>query len=80
MSASAALAFMNRESARAAETPANRIVIGIAGIHSRGLDLIKKFAAVPGIEIKYVIDVDIRYLPKAVDVATKAQGHAPMTE
>lgn len=80
LSASAALALMTRESARAAEAPANKIVIGVAGIHSRGLELINKFAAVPGVEIKYVIDVDSRYLPKAVDVATKAQGHAPKTE
>ena len=80
LSAGAALALMTRESARAAEKPGNKIVLGVAGIYSRGLDLIGKFAALPGVEIKYVIDVDRRYLPKAVDVATKAQGHAPQTE
>lgn len=80
LSAGAALAFMSRESLRAAETPANKIVLGVAGIHGRGLELINKFAAVPGVEIKYVIDVDKRYLPKAVETATKAQGKAPQTE
>ncbi|MEY3898587.1 MAG: Inositol 2-dehydrogenase [Verrucomicrobiota bacterium] len=80
LSAGAALAFLSRESLRAAAAPANKIVLGVAGIHGRGLELINKFGSIPGVEFKYVIDVDKRYLAKAVDVTTKAQGKAPQTE
>lgn len=78
--AGAALAFLPRAASAAEAAASNKIVIGVAGIKGRGLELISKFAAVPGVEIKYVIDVDKRYLPKAVDHATKAQGKAPQTE
>ena len=37
LSASAAMAFMSRESILAAESPANKVVVAVAGIHSRGL-------------------------------------------
>jgi len=80
LTAGAALALMSRSSLRAAAAAGNKLVLAVAGIHSRGQELITKFAALPGVEFKYVIDVDRRYLPKAVDVATKAQGHAPKTE
>ncbi|MEO8613851.1 MAG: Gfo/Idh/MocA family oxidoreductase, partial [Luteolibacter sp.] len=80
LSAGAAMAFMSRETLLAAENPANKVVVAVAGIHSRGLQLISNFGSIPGVEIKYVIDVDKRYLAKAVETATKAQGKAPQTE
>ncbi|MEI7910811.1 MAG: Gfo/Idh/MocA family oxidoreductase [Verrucomicrobiota bacterium] len=76
----AALAFLPREMARAAAAPSNKIVLAVAGIHGRGLELINKFAAIPGVEFKYVVDVNRDYLPKAVKATEKAQGHAPQTE
>jgi predicted dehydrogenase len=58
----------------------NRVVLAVAGIHSRGKELISKFATVPGVQFKYVVDVDRRYLPEAVKLGERAQGTAPRTE
>jgi predicted dehydrogenase len=80
LAAGAAMTLLPRSSARAAEAASNRIVVGVAGVHSRGLELIGKFAAVPGVEVRYVIDVDQRYFPNAVAASEKAQGRAARTE
>lgn len=77
LTAGAALAFLPRDAARAQAAASNKVVVAVAGIHSRGLELISKFSQVPGVELRYVIDVDSRYLPKAVDSGTKAFGKAP---
>lgn len=77
LTAGAALAFLPRNTARAQAAASNKVVIAVAGIHSRGLELINKFAPVPGVELKYVIDVDNRYLPKAVETGNAAFGKAP---
>ena len=83
----AAAALMPRTFLRAAETPANKIVLAVAGVRSgapgssgRGLELINKFSALPGVEFKYVIDVDRRYLAPAADITEKKQGKAPQQE
>ena len=79
--AGAALAMTARLSPLQAQTaPGNRVVVAVAGIHARGLELIGKFTAVPGVTVKYVIDVDRRYLPKAVATVQKSQSLAPRTE
>jgi predicted dehydrogenase len=80
LTATAALATLPTSLGRAGNSAANRVVIAVAGIHARGLELISKFAAIPGVTCKYVVDVDQRYLPKAVQHAAKAQGQPPQTE
>jgi len=50
------------------------------GSSGRGIELINKFAALPGVEFKYVIDVDRRYLAPAAAIVEKKQGVAPKTE
>ncbi len=78
--AGAALAVLPRLSLRAAGSPNNKVVLAVAGVHSRGKDLIGQFASHPGVEFKYVIDVDRRQLAPAAEAAEMKQGHAPKME
>ena len=87
LTAGAALTFLSGSSLRAAQSPGNKIVLAVAGVRSgkpgssgRGIELINKFAALPGVEFKYVIDVDRRYLAPAAAIVEKKQGVAPKTE
>lgn len=71
----------------AAQSPGNRIVLAVAGVRTgapggsgRGPELINKFAVLPGVEFKYVIDVDRRSLGPAAAIAEKLQGKAPRQE
>ena len=83
----AAAALMPRTFLRAAASPANKVVLAVAGVRTgapgssgRGIELINKFSALPGVEFKYVIDVDCRYLSPAADITEKKQGKAPQQE
>lgn len=74
------MALLPRSTLRAAQSPGNKVVLAVAGVHGRGLDLIGKFTAQPGVEIKYVVDVDQRWLPKAVATVGQRQKSAVKTE
>ena len=67
LTAGAAITLLPRSTLRAAESPGNKVVLAVAGVRTgapggsgRGIELIDKFAALPGVEFKYVIDVDRR--------------------
>lgn len=63
-----------------AEGSANeKIVVAVAGVKSRGNELTGQFARLKNCEVKYVIDVDSRYLESAVDTALRAQQKKPAT-
>jgi predicted dehydrogenase len=86
LSAGAALA-LSPAALRAASAPGNKIVLAVAGVRTgqpgssgRGVELIQKFTALPGVEFKYVIDVDRRHLAPAAAIAEAKQGFAPKTE
>lgn len=83
----ATIALSTPSPLQAAQTPGNKIVLAVAGVRTgspgatgRGPELINKFAEVPGVEFKYVIDVDRRSLGPAAAIAEKAFGKAPKTE
>lgn len=60
-------------------TSANsKVTLAIVGIHSRGLELTGKFSSLKNCSIKYVVDVDSRYLPQAADAAEQQQGTRPL--
>ncbi len=59
-------------------SPNNKVVVAVAGIHSRGLYLAEVFAKLKNVEVRYVIDVDRRFLPKAVKSVTDLQGKEPL--
>jgi predicted dehydrogenase len=45
---------------RAAESPGDRIVVGVMGVNGRGADLARGFSAASNVEIAYLCDVDTR--------------------
>jgi predicted dehydrogenase len=59
-------------------SPNNKVIIAVAGIHSRGLYLAKVFTKIKNVEVRYVIDVDSRFLPKAAKSVTDQQGKEPL--
>ena len=85
--AGAALALTPRFSLRAAGSPGNKVVLAVAGVRTgapgssgRGIEHINKFATLPGVEFKYVIDVNKTCLAAAAAMAEKKQGVAPQME
>lgn len=87
LTAGAAIALMPRLSLKAAESPSNKVVLAVAGVRTgapgtsgRGIELMKQFTKLPGVEFKYVIDVDRRSLGAAAALTEKAQGFAPKQE
>lgn len=77
--AGAGLAFASSH-ALAASSPNRRVVIAIAGVTSRGLQLISNFVKIPNVHIKYVIDVDSRAFVKSVAAIKKASDLPVKTE
>ena len=87
LSSSAALTVTAHSPLHAAQSPANKIVLAVAGVRTgepgssgRGPELINKFAVLPGVEFKYVVDVDRRSLAPAAAMTEKVQGKAPKME
>jgi len=85
--ASGAALTMAGGSTLRAQSASDKIVIAVAGVRmgepgfsGRGPELIQKFSGVPGVEIKYVIDVDSRSLGPAAAFTEKKTGKAPKTE
>ncbi len=55
----------------------DRIVVGVMGVHSRGLALANNFAAQKGCEVAYISDVDSRSAEKCIDSVEKIQNKRP---
>ena len=67
--------------ARAGGVAANEtIVVGIMGTGGRGTSHAATFAALPGVEVAYVCDVDQRRADEAAKAVDKAAGKAPKAE
>ena len=58
--------------------PSEKVVLAGIGIRSRGLNLAETFASLPNVTIKYVVDVDSRYLAPAIASIEKKQGSKPI--
>ncbi len=75
-----ALGAWQRRSARRIPTPLRaKLRIGVMGVSfkGRGLELAKGFAALPGVEVAYICDVDERNVGKGVDAVAKKQEKSP---
>ena len=64
---------------RAADSPGDKIVLGIMGVNGRGSDLAKGFSALSGVEVAAVCDVDTRAAEKAAKLLGNQQPRAPKT-
>ena len=67
----------NAGSLRAAETPNERVRVGIIGCNARGMAHIAGYLALPNAEITHVCDVDSRAVEKGVAAVAKKQQRKP---
>ncbi len=56
-----------------------RVNIAIVGLHGRGTEHIRAFAAVPNVRIAALCDVDTRLFPEKAAMVEKLTGHKPDT-
>ena len=73
--AAAALAFSSK-ALLAADAPNERVVVGVMGL-SRGMAHAQGFAKLPGVEVKYVCDVDKNRAAQAARSVESISGKAP---
>ena len=64
---------------RAAESPGDKIVLGVMGVNGRGSALAEGFSALSGAEVAYLCDVDSRAADKAAGTLGKKKRGAPKT-
>jgi predicted dehydrogenase len=64
-------------SLRSAPSPNEKIIIGVMGVHGRGIEHIDSFLSLPNTEVKYVCDVDSRAIEKGITAALKKQEKKP---
>src|SRR5215472_3445537 len=70
--------FLAMPMARAGtKDPSETLIVGIMGMGGRGSEHARSFAALPGVEVAYVCDVDQRRSGKAADDAGRAGKKAP---
>ena len=58
----------------------DRINLAVLGIRSRGGALARRFAKIPNVRVKTVVDVDENLFPESVKELEEIQGIAPSTE
>ncbi|MFM1767483.1 MAG: Inositol 2-dehydrogenase [Verrucomicrobiota bacterium] len=73
--AAATVSFL--PSLRGADAPGRTVVLGVMGVNSRGLALARSLAAVPGVEVGYLCDVDTRAMAQAAKSLAAKQARAP---
>ena len=76
--AAAALA-VHTASSMAKENANDRVVVAVAGVRGRGNSLLTTFGTLPGVEVKYVCDVDARVLDERTGQLTSRTGRRPET-
>ena len=77
------LGSMGRANAQPAGSPAkkfgpnDKITAAICGTNGRGITHVHCLTSIPGVEVKYICDVDTRALAKGVKETAKKQANAP---
>jgi predicted dehydrogenase len=59
---------------------ADRVRLAVVGIHGRGVDLVRLFAAQDNAEVVAICDVDSRTFPRPAQLVADATGKSPRTE
>ena len=57
---------------RSADSPGEKVVLGIMGVNGRGMQLAQGFGGAGGAEIAYLCDVDERAMARAVKADRKS--------
>jgi predicted dehydrogenase len=60
--------------------PNDRLTAAVIGTNGRGLTHVDCLTSIPGVEIKYICDVDTRAIEKGMAEAAKKQTNAPQRE
>ena len=71
------LALSDPLALRAAESPNNKLVVGVMGVNGRGSSLASSFASLPGSSVAYVCDVDSRAVEKVTKLVEERGGTKP---
>jgi len=66
--------------AGAADKPNEKVRLAFVGVHARGRDLLKGFAALDDVEIAYICDPDAASVDEALKVAQGAKKRTPQVE
>ncbi len=77
LAAGALLAPASSRAARAADSPAETVVLGVIGVNGRGMALATGFAQVGGARVAYLCDVDARVIERAATAVAANQSNAP---
>ena len=65
--------------AQAQVAAADQINLAVVGIHGRGRTHIDTFGKIPGVRLAYLVDIDERLFPAALDRIEKEHGYRPKT-
>src|SRR5262245_34340164 len=57
--------------------PSERVAVAIAGLRGRGNNLLRTFAAIPGVELRYLVDIDANVLAQRKEEIYKETPHRP---
>lgn len=71
------LATLGSAALRAADSPGDKIVVGVMGANGRGLAHMEGFLSQPNTEIAYICDVDRRAIEKGIAQVAKKQEKQP---
>src|SRR5262245_60250593 len=77
MATGLAAAQANRGARAAGFGPNETIVVGVMGMGGRGTSHATGFAALPGVEVAYVCDVDANRAGAAAEATNRVAGKAP---
>lgn len=65
--------------AKADRGPNNRVVLGVMGIHDRGMDLATELGKRPDVEVRYLADPDSRLFEERARTIEEVNGKRPQT-
>ena len=67
----------NEKSTVAARSPAEKVVVAVIGVNSRGIVHAQNFAKLENSEVGYICDVDSRVIGRAMQAAARSQTKVP---
>lgn len=79
-SAAAVGALTARHARGAADSPNEKVIVAVMGVHGRGKGLLKSFSSCKNVEVAYICDPDDNVMPAALKELAKNQEKAPKTE
>ncbi len=70
---------LSAKALRAADSPGERVVVGVMGVNGRGMALAQSFGTLPGSQVAYLCDVDDKPLERGKATFTPKQERRPET-